>query len=527
VVPGAAPVVLPRAELVVVPSCALQPAIHTLSERPFEHVSSSCYATSMPTWTTPDTGRAHRRGRPAHARERGPGYAAGGGTGPAAPSLRDAVGELSRAVQQVLDLAVDGRTGGGELGALLELLPALDLGYAAAVAITDTALQGSLAERRAGLSYDALLSMRTRSTYTERGRLQRLARLLRQMPHLRAAYHHGRLGTGQVLAIAAEAKVLQGEALAALDACFADLDRLERLDPDQLLDLVRVEIDRHRVDLAEARETRAVETSYLHLQPRLDGSGEGHFAFDADAFAAITTALDAAAAPPTADGQATHGSEGGEDQDEIDAAPFGPASDRPRTRQHADALLAICEDYLAGPRQQRPGRPRTRATVVLDVAHLVEGAPTARAARLLWRMLGSPPALTAAGVRRFCSDTDLQFLLTDGHTILGITAPTPTIPRRLRDAVHARDQGCRFPGCRAPLAWCDLHHVIAREHGGPTTVDNLVALCRRHHTAITTGRWQLSMTPDGTVSVRRGRHTATTDPPLHTTLAPPHPPDTS
>jgi hypothetical protein len=494
-----------------------------------------CYTTFMPTRTTPANSRPHatRGARPAYAREESADYRPDRDrdqhTGPATPSLRDAVAELARAVEQVLEIAVDRRVGGGELGALLELLPALDRGHAAAVAITDTALHGSLAERKTGLSYDALLAMRTRATATERGRLQRLARLLRHMPHLRAASHAGQLGTGQLLAIAAEATVLRGVQLAALDACFADHDRLGRLDPDQLLDLVRVEIDRHRTDLADARETRAVESSYLHLQPRLDGSGEGHFAFDAEAFTALTTALDAAAAPPTTnhDDLGEGGTEGSEDQDESDAAPFALASDRPRTRQHADALLAICEDYLAGPRKQRPGRPRTRATVVLDVAHLVEGAPTARAARLLWRMLGSPPALTPAGVRRFCSDTDLQFLLTDGHTILGITAPTPTIPRRLRDAVHARDQGCRFPGCRAPIAWCDLHHVIAREDGGPTTVDNLVAVCRRHHTAITTGRWRLTMTPEGTVTVRRSRHTATSDPPLLTTLAPSHPPDTS
>jgi hypothetical protein len=123
-------------------------------------------------------------------------------------------------------------------------------------------------------------------------------------------------------------------------------------------------------------------------------------------------------------------------------------------------------------------------------------------------------------VRRLCSDTQLQFLLVDGHTTLGITAPTDSIPKRLREAVHARDQGCRFPGCRAPAAWTDLHHVIAREHGGPTVDTNLVALCRRHHTLVTTGRWKLDMTDDGIVTVRKGRITATSDPPLHTTLAP-------
>jgi hypothetical protein len=130
------------------------------------------------------------------------------------PTLRDAVRELARSAQRVLDLAVDGRVGGGELGALLELLPALDLGHAAAVAITDTALSGSLPERKTGLNYDSLLATQTRATYTERGRLQRLAQLLRKMPNLRAAVHQGLIGSGQLLAIANEAKVLTGDALA-------------------------------------------------------------------------------------------------------------------------------------------------------------------------------------------------------------------------------------------------------------------------------------------------------------------------
>jgi hypothetical protein len=94
----------------------------------------------------------------------------------------------------------------------------------------------------------------------------------------------------------------------------------------------------------------------------------------------------------------------------------------------------------------------------------------------------------------------------------------------VRRAVHARDQGCRFPSCRAPAAWCDLHHVIARHHGGPTTVENLASLCRRHHTLITAGRWRLDMTADGTVTVRRGRHRHTSRPPLHDHLHPPDPP---
>jgi hypothetical protein len=82
--------------------------------------------------------------------------------------------------------------------------------------------------------------------------------------------------------------------------------------------------------------------------------------------------------------------------------------------------------------------------------------------------------------------------------------------------VWQRDQGCRFPGCRMPIQFTDCHHVIGREDEGPTVVSNLVALCRRHHTAVTEGRWTLTMTPEGTVTVRRGRRRATSDPPAVT-----------
>jgi hypothetical protein len=504
--------------------------------------------------------------------------------GAVGPGVRDAVREAGRWLARVVDLTAQATHDGGELGALLDLLEVIDTAQAAAVALTDLSLADSLAERHTGLSFDSLLALRSKATYGERGRLQRLARLLRHTPHLKAAWQQGTLGTGQLLAIAAEAKVLTVTQLAELDRSFADRDRLDRLDPDQLVDLVRARIDRLRPELAEARETRHVERSFVHLQPHLDGSGEGHFGYGAEDFATIVAALDAASQPPTNPDQADDHHDGdhdhdGDGDDGGGRVAFGPGHDTPRARRHADALLAICEDHLATtsspctdtaccgdpcdadaatdragaaqhrggvagvgvadavtstchpgavrpPRhvRRRRGRPRVRATVVLDINDLTGDAPAARTARLLWALHGTPPALTAAGVRRLCSDARWQFLLTDGHTLLGISAPTDAIPRRLRDAVQARDQGCRFPGCRAPIDWCDLHHVIGREHGGPTLDTNLVALCRRHHTAVTTGRWTLTMTPTGTVTVKRGRTTRTTDPPLHTTLEPDRPP---
>ena len=50
----------------------------------------------------------------------------------------------------------------------------------------------------------------------------------------------------------------------------------------------------------------------------------------------------------------------------------------------------------------------------------------------------------------------------------------------LADLVRLRDRTCRFPGCRQPAHRCDLDHVIPWP-AGPTSADNLAALCRHHH----------------------------------------------
>ena len=48
-------------------------------------------------------------------------------------------------------------------------------------------------------------------------------------------------------------------------------------------------------------------------------------------------------------------------------------------------------------------------------------------------------------------------------------------------ALAVRDGGCVWPGCGAPAAWAEGHHVKAWAHGAPTDIDNGVLLCRYHH----------------------------------------------
>lgn len=56
---------------------------------------------------------------------------------------------------------------------------------------------------------------------------------------------------------------------------------------------------------------------------------------------------------------------------------------------------------------------------------------------------------------------------------------TPT--EGMRRYLRARDQHCRFPGCRMPVHRCDIDHNHDHAKGGRTRLDNLSHVCRGHH----------------------------------------------
>jgi hypothetical protein len=58
-------------------------------------------------------------------------------------------------------------------------------------------------------------------------------------------------------------------------------------------------------------------------------------------------------------------------------------------------------------------------------------------------------------------------------------------------ALVLRDGGCVFPGCDAPPSMCDAHHLIPWKDGGPTDIDHLCLLCRRHHGLAHSTDWHL------------------------------------
>ena len=116
-------------------------------------------------------------------------------------------------------------------------------------------------------------------------------------------------------------------------------------------------------------------------------------------------------------------------------------------------------------------------------------------------------------VRRLACDAELipAVLGTQGQ-VLDVGRTSRLVTTGIWTALVLRDQHCAFPGCsRLPIA-CDAHHIQHWADGGTTSLDNLVLLCRKHHTLTHQTPWQVADRPshptprlDPTTTHRRRR----------------------
>lgn len=100
----------------------------------------------------------------------------------------------------------------------------------------------------------------------------------------------------------------------------------------------------------------------------------------------------------------------------------------------------------------------------------------------------------SSGWSRLFLDPTGLVVETDNYT------PTESIRRFLR----ARDQHCRFPGCRMPVHRCQIDHTFDHAKGGKTEIHNLGHLCATHHVlkhpdVADDHRWTARQLPDGTI----------------------------
>ncbi|UKA52399.1 HNH endonuclease [Arthrobacter sp. FW305-BF8] len=100
-----------------------------------------------------------------------------------------------------------------------------------------------------------------------------------------------------------------------------------------------------------------------------------------------------------------------------------------------------------------------------------------------------------ATIRKIACDADIIPVVLGGQgRILDIGRASRVFPPHIRKAIMARDQGCAFPGCTIPAAWCEAHHITYWSRGGTTSTGNGVLLCSHHHHLIHKELWHIEVT---------------------------------
>ena len=161
-----------------------------------------------------------------------------------------------------------------------------------------------------------------------------------------------------------------------------------------------------------------------------------------------------------------------------------------RAQQQADALGLLAESALH--HELDPGAPGERYQVVVHVDAAVLADPEAPGQSEL-EEVGHVPAGTSR--RLACDASRVVMRHGEDGRVVEVGARTRTIPPALRRALQHRDRTCRFPGCGVRAG--QGHHVQHWAQGGPTTLSNLVLLCRRHHRAVHEEGYRVARAEDG------------------------------
>lgn len=165
-----------------------------------------------------------------------------------------------------------------------------------------------------------------------------------------------------------------------------------------------------------------------------------------------------------------------------DPGNIDPTDRRTHGQRMADAVTDVCRFALDHDATiETSGGEKPHVTVTLDY-------------RQLTGETDEPPQIDGTYVspetlRRIACDAGVVRIITDGPSQpLDVGSRVRTVTPAIRRALDLRDGGCTWPGCDVPPEWCDAHHVVHWADGGPTSLANLVLLCRRHHGATHDGR---------------------------------------
>jgi hypothetical protein len=244
--------------------------------------------------------------------------------------------------------------------------------------------------------------------------------------------------------------------------------------------------------LLQAEENRARAEASFVAQFGPDGTTRGRFRLPNASYAMLKKALDALASPrrdhlrtnPHPDHGPDHGPGPGRDTD--------PAQ-LPYATRMGQAFAELIE-HLPTDAFPQHGAANCTLVVTIDETKLRTGLGEAT--------LDTGGTLSVAETRRLaCNATIMAMVLSGDSHILDLGRGQRLFTRPQRLALAHRDQGCIFPSCQRPPAWCHAHHLKAWTQHGPTNLDNGCLVCPFHHTLLHQGQWHAVMAPDGIIDI--------------------------
>ncbi|WP_394289268.1 DUF222 domain-containing protein [Microbacterium sp.] len=308
------------------------------------------------------------------------------------------------------------------------------------------------------------------------------------------AWEQGRITRGHVLVIVDTGSVVPVEMRAEFEA--AAIARCEKDTPNRVRPGLDILAQRMHPRSFTERHTEAAATRCVRLVPGRDGMS--------DLIATLPTVIaEGIHDRLTQQARAVIDTRGersvsGEDAAAADTRAAVAATDTRSTDQvradiFADLLLAgtpaldDTRDTTAGPL----GAIRARVQVVVTATCLTgsDDGP----ADLVGRS-----AIDAKTARRLAGDQPAwERLFTDPVTGTVHEVDTYRVPHRMRRYLQARDQHCRFPGCRTAAIRCEVDHTVDHALGGETTTRNLGHLCQRHHSMKQFTAWRVRQLSGG------------------------------
>ncbi len=320
------------------------------------------------------------------------------------------------------------------------------------------------------LSPRAWLAYRTPVSDADAGRLVKNARLAESHDEIAGALADGDITTPHVEAIG---RVMSSARLSLLDEHAEVLvEQAKHLPIGDFTTVMRRWASLADDYLSGDSHEEKWNRRHLHSSVGLDGWVRGDFFLDPISGAALIGALDHEAPPDPED------------------APDGP---RTLSQRRADALIDIINRHING---GVPGGNPPNVVAVADVAELTDSSPDSALRRC--EIEGIGPVARSALDQLGCDARFTRFFMAGPSKVLDMGRSVRNATPAQRKALAVRDRHCRFPSCRRQPQWCEAHHIAGWvESLGETNINNLILLCRRHHTLIHNSRWTITRTPNG------------------------------